>query len=307
MTDLGNFGERQDAGTKDWGFFAHLSIYAFAAGFSSGKHCLDLGCGTGYGADHLRRAGAASVLALDKDAGVVEVLARRYPEVMFRAVDVDLSALPTPDASIDLFFSSNVFEHIAYVDPLLAECTRVLRPEGLAVIAVPPVVTPEMLSAHAKNVFHINNIPPWAWQAKLGRYFGAVTYYRHWVTPGRETADGLPNFQAGGPEDFLFEAGDIRQVRTITSVFVCHEPRAVLLAGTGGEDCPAEWRPRKIEAQARQDAFVELNRQREEDLGWWRKEMASLAAWVEQARAQGTDPASIVDAVARQLAHYRGD
>lgn len=306
MSELGNFGERQDTATRDWGFLAHLSIYEFAARYAGGKACLDVGCGTGYGADHLRQRGAASMVGFDKDAGVIEVLSGRYPEVAFRAVDFEMDGLPLPESSVDLLYSSNVLEYIAYVDPVLAECARVLRPDGVAVIAVPPVMSPGMLAMNARNLFHINNIPPWAWQTKLGRYFGEVAYFRHWVRPDKVAADGGPTRDGAVLDDFVFERDDDWRTDTITSVFVCRERRAVPLPRLADEGCPESWRPAKLEAEARQEVFVDLERRQRDTLAWWRSEMAGLRAWLEQARAQGADPRAMVDAIARQLRHYDG-
>lgn len=39
-------------------FLAHLSIYSFFSRYTAGKRVLDLGCGTGYGSDHLVAQGA---------------------------------------------------------------------------------------------------------------------------------------------------------------------------------------------------------------------------------------------------------
>src|SRR3954449_2876769 len=59
-------------------FQAHLSIYWFFARFVAGRRVLDLGSGTGYGAAHLRRAGAAEVVGVDQDRRAVAYASSRY-------------------------------------------------------------------------------------------------------------------------------------------------------------------------------------------------------------------------------------
>ena len=56
----------------------HLARYEWAGGLAPGRRVLDAGCGTGYGAEMLAAAGAASVMGVDSAAAVVEA-ARRAP------------------------------------------------------------------------------------------------------------------------------------------------------------------------------------------------------------------------------------
>ena len=156
---FGNFGERHEAESKDWGYYAHLSIYRFASQFCKNKDCLEIGCGTGYGSHYLADLEVKSYSAIDKDPLVVEDLNEKYRNINFKSVDLDLFPLPFDKRSFDFIFSSNVFEHIAYIDPVLTQCNQLLRNNGMALIAVPPVITSGMLEANAKNFFHINKNP----------------------------------------------------------------------------------------------------------------------------------------------------
>src|SRR5262249_45035184 len=61
------FGESVWPGVRNDLFVAHESIYAYFATFAQGRRVLDAGCGAGYGALALARAGARSVLAVDID------------------------------------------------------------------------------------------------------------------------------------------------------------------------------------------------------------------------------------------------
>ena len=297
LASRGNFGERQESGRHDWGYYAHLSIYAFAAEFVRGRRCLEIGCGTGYGAQYLEaEGGAASVVAIDKDESQIEELRTRFPTITFLPRDLDLDGLNVAAHSVDVVFSSNVFEHLAYPDPVLTAAASALAEDGVAIIAVPPIMTVGMLAENAKNVFHINNIPIWAWTAKLGRYFQSVQTYRHWVRADRIDDQGRILRDRPSLADFVFTEDDSCNPSTITAVFVCGGPRRPPLPPSAGpEGCPPEWRALKVEADARQEMVTDL-----------RRELAAAAAWARENRQAGTDPTFILEGVCRQLEFLSG-
>jgi SAM-dependent methyltransferase len=273
----GNFGERKTSGLKDFGYYAHLSIYAFGAQFAKDRRFLDVGSGTGYGTNYiLQNAGASSVQGLERDAALIAELNVAYPGVKFHACDLDEGTLPIPDKSVDVAFSSNVLEHLAYVDPVLAEFTRVLTPEGVAIIAIPPIGTVGMLKENAKNIFHINNLPHEVWDSKLKRFFGKVYAYRHWVVPQKTDGLTLATDEILSVDDFVFPLCRSPEDHwaTITAIYVCHEPRVQHLGAETEAPIPAEWRTRRIEAEGRQEAFVELQRRLDETDSFWREQTA---------------------------------
>lgn len=92
--------------------------------------------------DHLRRVGATlpnrqgpRVLSISHSENLAPLLGLT-PSAIVAAnhPDVNILALPYPDASFDYLLSDQVFEHIEG-DPFLAarECKRVLKPGGVAV------------------------------------------------------------------------------------------------------------------------------------------------------------------------------
>jgi len=91
---------------------------------------LDIGAGTGRQAARLQALGYA-VTALDLPSSSY-AMAREFP-----VIDYDGHSLPLGDGAIDVVFSSNVLEHVADIDGLLAETRRVLAPGGLAVHLLP--------------------------------------------------------------------------------------------------------------------------------------------------------------------------
>ena len=134
-----NYGERQGADEKGMQYYAHLAIYDFCRSLAVGKCVLDVGCGTGYGVRYLKDNGVGEVIALERDADIVRDLQAAYPDINFLQCDLDEGVLPVDSQSIDFIFCSNVMEHVAYVDPVLREFARVIRPDGQVLIVVPAI------------------------------------------------------------------------------------------------------------------------------------------------------------------------
>ena len=88
---------------------------------------LDVGCGEGYFLGSLAKGREAH--GVDLSVPAVDLAARRWPEVSWWVVNAD-RALPFADGSFDLALS------IAGRRPA-AELRRVLRPDGLLLVAVP--------------------------------------------------------------------------------------------------------------------------------------------------------------------------
>jgi SAM-dependent methyltransferase len=91
---------------------------------------LEIGAGTGQQAQLLASYGY-DVVALDM-ADSNYAGSRIFP-----VADYDGKNIPFPDANFDVVFSSNVLEHIDDLGPLLRECNRVLKPDGIHVHAMP--------------------------------------------------------------------------------------------------------------------------------------------------------------------------
>jgi ubiquinone/menaquinone biosynthesis C-methylase UbiE len=105
-----------------------------------GSYILDVGCGTGVVArDLARRVGEQGrVVGVDPSRQFIQEAATRARaegvegRIEFRCADG--AALPFPDNRFDLVVASNVFSHVAHGLQVLAEMTRVLRPEGAVVV-----------------------------------------------------------------------------------------------------------------------------------------------------------------------------
>ena len=116
----------------------HWHRYQVAAALAAGRSVLDVGCGDGYGAHHLAQV-AQDVVAVDVDPAVVDRAAARYaaPGLAFRAASA--TALPFSAGAFDVVVAFEVVEHLdRSAQPLLlAECARVLKPDGVLLLSTP--------------------------------------------------------------------------------------------------------------------------------------------------------------------------
>ena len=115
-------------------FWEHIYRYRFASRFVMGRRVLDIACGEGYGAHALSRAGAVSVIGVD-----VSDEACRHARLKYgldarcgNAMDI-----PLPTGSVDVVVSFETIEHVPQPERFLAECRRVLAPEGTLVVSTP--------------------------------------------------------------------------------------------------------------------------------------------------------------------------
>jgi ubiquinone/menaquinone biosynthesis C-methylase UbiE len=98
-------------------------------GFPRGS-VLEIGAGSGWQAKYLADRGY-DVRAIDI-AGSVYSASRE-----FAVQEYDGKHIPFPNESFDIVFSSNVLEHIAWIEEFQREIQRVLKPGGVSVHLVP--------------------------------------------------------------------------------------------------------------------------------------------------------------------------
>ena len=141
----------------------HIVRYAWAAAFARDCRVLDAGCGEGYGSALLRSAGARVVIGLDRDTETTQEAHKRYGGNGTRYAQGDVAQLPFPDGAFDLIVCFEVIEHLpAGVQvQLLAECARVLTPDGLLLLSSPnrDLYTPDLSRDVLKtNPFHLHEL-----------------------------------------------------------------------------------------------------------------------------------------------------
>ena len=104
-----------------------LELFKFQPGV-----IIDLGSGTGRGAEELkRRYRRALVVAVDMAPGMLREAQRRQRLFRhFERVCADAMRLPFADSSVDVVFSSLMLQWCDPLDVAFAEVRRVLKPEG---------------------------------------------------------------------------------------------------------------------------------------------------------------------------------
>src|SRR5574341_608650 len=161
-------------------YYAHLSIYDFALQFSQNANVLDAGSGPVYGTAYLADNGAGFVWGIDVEEHAVKFCQHYFkrPNVKFKTMDLqNISGFPAH--SFDFVFSSNVLEHIPDVRAFLRVICRLIKSDGVLVIAVPPITNAELRAADLENPYHLNIWSPRQWHNVLNQYFSEVQLYRH--------------------------------------------------------------------------------------------------------------------------------
>jgi SAM-dependent methyltransferase len=133
-----------------------LSSYTAVAG----RIVLDVGGGPGYFAEAFRAAGARYI-GVDPDTR--ELSARGGIDGSM--VCASGTALPFRSGSVDICYSSNVLEHVAHPELMLAEMVRVTRPGGIVFASFTPWLSPH--GGHETAPWHF-----------LGGHFARRRYLR---------------------------------------------------------------------------------------------------------------------------------
>jgi 2-polyprenyl-3-methyl-5-hydroxy-6-metoxy-1,4-benzoquinol methylase len=112
----------------------HEARYRFAATWAPGRAVLDFGCGTGYGAAILARAGARRVVGVDRAVDAIHYAQRQYrtASVSFCVGDCLRAALAP--SSFDLVVAFEVIEHVVDQRRFLHEARTALRASGILVL-----------------------------------------------------------------------------------------------------------------------------------------------------------------------------
>jgi len=226
---IANDGERVTHLFPNDLYFAHLSLYQFVLPMATGADVLDAGCGAGYGAAHLARNGARSVLAIDVDPQAVDFCRSHFssPNLTFEVRDIQTVG-GTSCSSYDVVFSSNTMEHVPDVRATFGGVADVLRPDGAFVLAVPPVVDEAARIHELLNPFHLHVWSPAQWRHTLAQFFEQVDMYAHYLALAGMTPDfrNTPAASSISETDFAFDRvnGGEYVTPTLTALFVARAP-----------------------------------------------------------------------------------
>jgi 2-polyprenyl-3-methyl-5-hydroxy-6-metoxy-1,4-benzoquinol methylase len=151
-------GERTAPGIwhENYWFARHEAAYRWITanwlpGLPTTGRILDAGCGEGYGAELLRRAGANSVFGLDYEGTTLRHVAKAYPQIKLLQGNLVQQGLAAD--TFDLVVSLQTIEHLWDQPAFVAECARVVRPAGTVVLS-----TPNRLTFPPGNWYHTREL-----------------------------------------------------------------------------------------------------------------------------------------------------
>src|SRR5437879_10383148 len=142
-----------------------LKAYVIGADKVKGN-LLEVGCGEGRGIDWLMPK-VENYSAIDKIIAVVEKLKAKHPEG--NIISGNIPPLPYPDNSFDCIVSFQVIEHIKDDHTFLKEISRVLKPNGFALIS-----TPNRPMSLSRNPWHEREYTADELAGLAKKYFGVV-------------------------------------------------------------------------------------------------------------------------------------
>ena len=117
-----------------------VARYRLAAEFVRDADVVDCACGTGYGSEILREAGARSVQGVDLDRSALEFarLRHAHPGITYYEADA-LRFTPTPRPTV--WVSIETVEHLPHPEAYVARVAQVLPAGGRFIASVPVTVS----------------------------------------------------------------------------------------------------------------------------------------------------------------------
>lgn len=169
VPSLANTGERLMSDNQTYTAVEHLHRYALAYEIAAGLDVLDIACGEGYGSNLLAGC-ATSVVGVDIAADAVAHAAMKYRRHNLRYAHGSATAVPLPDAAVDLVVSFETIEHLREHDKMLSELRRVLRPGGRMIMSSPDSRYYSEATGHV-NPFHLRELSCDEFRDLVARYF----------------------------------------------------------------------------------------------------------------------------------------
>ena len=156
--------------------YEHMHRYSWSLDIAAGKDVLDIACGEGYGSA-LMATRAKSVVGVDiSDDAVAHARGRYQQHQNLRFVAGSATAIPLPDACVDVVVSFETIEHLLGHEEMIEQIRRVLRPDGVLVMSSPnKKVYSDDRDYH--NEYHVKELYFDEFDALLRSRFPKVSYY----------------------------------------------------------------------------------------------------------------------------------
>lgn len=190
-------GERYVPGIGGSIALEHEHRYRFCLALANGQRVLDIACGEGFGADMLADR-ADKVWGVDIDQFAVAHARKTYIRNNLSFLVGACSAVPLPDASVDVVVSFETIEHHDEHEAMMLEIRRVLRPGGVLVISSPDkrVYSDER---RFRNEFHVRELYAEEFDALLKSHFRHVKPFGQRIVYGSAV---LPQYGAADIKTF---------------------------------------------------------------------------------------------------------
>lgn len=160
-------------------YLFHLATYQFAVPYVRNKTVLDFGCGSGYGSRFLSRH-CNHVTGIDISDEAVKFGNRNYKAANLqfkKIVPMEQNLLPFDDGTFEAVVSFQVVEHITDVTKYFNEIWRVLKDDGVFVLATPDRTTRLFRGQKPWNVFHLHEYKPEELQAIMLPKFNSIEMF----------------------------------------------------------------------------------------------------------------------------------
>jgi SAM-dependent methyltransferase len=219
------------------------------ADWTTANDVLECGCGTGRFWEGAPMPTTLAVTLTDLSAGMVDEAVARATANGFAHVTgrpCDIQALPFDERSFDVVVANHMLYHVPDPDLGVAEVARVLRDDGVALVATNGPghmreindTIAEVFGSHEERLYDVFGID--TGEARLREQFGSIVWhafdndlvvddpdavvaYGLSFPPG-ESATAEQRDQFGAAVRRRFTNGRLR-IRTRTGVFVCTAPR----------------------------------------------------------------------------------
>lgn len=139
-------------------YLNHLKFYQFAAQFVNKKVIVDLGCGSGYGCEVFKKAGAKKVYGTDASKHSIIYAESKFGKYADFSVQSITDLNNYSDSMFDISVSSEVLEHVKeyHMEEItLDEIKRVTKKGGLIIIGTP---NNELVEDHGFSFEEINTL-----------------------------------------------------------------------------------------------------------------------------------------------------
>ncbi len=154
----------------------HEERYKFAANYIKGKTVLDIACGSGYGANILKKNGARKVVGVDIDAATIRLCKKQYKNIEFIASSIEKFNYKS---DFDVIVSFETIEHLSQElhRKVLQRLAGLLKPDGLLIISTPNKKITSPFTRKPYNPYHKYEYKVKEFSKILSKYYREIQKY----------------------------------------------------------------------------------------------------------------------------------